>query len=212
MNTLTELSRKYENNIVARAIVNAIPYIGGSLDIALTDRWNKYCQERLGDFLHKLSNELEEIDEKKLNKDFINSEGFFDIVCNIVKDVITSRLEDKRIIYVKMLKEALEQEQNISDLESLISQIEDLKEKDIIFLRYIQGFADEPDKVITGENMFMFIADPINFDIEEVTRMLFRFAYLGLLDYAMNTLTLRKKIKFTTTRLFGKLSQYMEDK
>lgn len=211
MGALTLLSEKYERNPLARIIINAVPYIGGSLDVALTSKWNEYQQKRIDDFLDKLSTELEQIQEDKLDKEFINSEDFFDIVYSIVKDVTTSRLSEKRVIYAKLLKDSLEQGQDIYDLESLIKQVEDIKEKDMLFLKHIQEYTKAQYEDITGEKMSKHIADSKNFDTEEVTRLLFRFAYLGLLNYAMNTLTLREEIKFTTTHLFSKLCGYISE-
>ena len=211
MDILTSLSKRYDKTPLARIIISALPYIGGSLDIALTAKWNNFYQKRIDDFLNRLSIEFKEIQEEKLDMNFINSEGFFDIVYNIVKDVLTNRLIEKKIIYARILKDSLEQGQNIYDLESLIKQVEDLKEKDMVFLKHIQEYYKKNDGDISGEKMFKHIKDDNNFDLEEVTRLLFRFAYLGLLDYAMNTLTLRSKIKFTRTRLFSKLNIYMSE-
>lgn len=208
METLTLLSQKYEKNPLARIIINAIPYIGGSLDVALSAKWNDFQQKRIDDFLNKLSLELELIQEDKLDKAFINSEGFFDIVYNIVKDITASRLSEKRTIYAKILKDSLEEGQDIYNLESLIKQVEDLKEKDMLFLKHIQTYLIQGAE-LTGEKLSSYIADNDNFSIEEITRMLFRFAYLGLLNYGTNVLTLREKIRFTTTNLFSKLCCYL---
>lgn len=209
MDKLISLSEKYENYPLVRVIINAIPYIGNGIDIYLTNKWNKFQIERFEDFIDKLSSQLSCIQQNKLDKNFLESEEFFDIVYSIVKDVINSRLEEKRTIYAKILKDSLENEQIIYDLELLIKQVEEIKEKDLVFIKYIQEFNKIIDESITGERMFIQINDCKNFDIDEITRMLYRFTYLGLLNNSVNILTTREKMTFTTTRLFSKLCNYI---
>ena len=42
MDNYTELSIKYSDNLFIRSVVKIIPYVGGSLDLLLTDKWNKF--------------------------------------------------------------------------------------------------------------------------------------------------------------------------
>lgn len=207
MDKLTLLSKKYGDNLLIRTCICAIPNIGGSLDVILTDKWNVYNQNRIEDFLDKLSKELKLLDEKSINKEFIYSEEFYDIVYQILKDVTSSRVSEKRTIYSKILKEALSENTKTCDLESLIEQVGNIKEKDMLFLKYLQKYFASKNE-LTGEDLSTYISEN-NFDVEEVTRLLFRFAYLGILDYSMNVLTMRRKIRFSKTNLFSKLCEYI---
>lgn len=47
MDKMTELSKKYGGNPYLRSVINLIPYIGGSLDILLTEKWNSFYHTKL---------------------------------------------------------------------------------------------------------------------------------------------------------------------
>jgi len=59
---LNKASEKYSKQIVIRALIQAIPYIGSSLDTLFAGKGNQIQFERLKHFLEILKEKLEKID------------------------------------------------------------------------------------------------------------------------------------------------------
>ena len=137
---MVEISKLYEDNLLARVLVNAIPYIGGSLDATLTSKWSGYWKQRIEELLIETEKELASINERMIDKDFIESEEFYDIVSKIANDVTSSRCREKRVGYAKIIKSALLKEDTIANLEDIVAQITNMREKDLIYLKIINWF------------------------------------------------------------------------
>lgn len=66
---MVEISKLYEDNLLARVLVNAIPYIGGSIDTTLTSKWSGYWKQRIEELLIEIEKELASINERIIDKD-----------------------------------------------------------------------------------------------------------------------------------------------
>lgn len=210
MDKITELSKKYGGNPYLRSVINLIPYIGGSLDILLTEKWNSFYQRRIENMLDQLSIDLLKVQDK-INIDYLKSEEFFDIILKILQESIQTRLDDKRKIYSKIIRDSISYQKSTAETESLIEIVSNLYEKDLLLIFQIQAFiTKEAKEYFSGEELYSFLSKD-NFDINEVVRSLYRFSYLGLLDYKTNVLTLRQKIQFTRTPLFNKIHNYLKE-
>lgn len=210
MDKLTQLSSKYANNPFVRMIVNVIPYVGGSLDVLLSEKWNSYNQQRLDSLLNYLSIDLEDV-KNDINQEYLESEELYDIVIKVINESIKTRLDDKRKLFSKVIRDSLSKNKKIYITESVLSIISELNELDFVFIKEVQGF-------ITKKNQIWFSAEDIYasfdnnaFDINEAVRVLFRFSYLGLLDYKTTSLTLREKIEFSSTPFFECIFNYLSE-
>lgn len=204
---ITEISRKYEDNILARVIVNAIPYVGSSLDIALSYKWHEYQSARIESLLTKISNELSDINDNLIDKDYIQSEEFYDLVVQIANNASKSRCEETRTGYARVIKSAMTKEENTADLESLVRQISELNQKDILFLKTINLLFNS-GKEVSGNTLSI----PLNsyrYSPLECELYLYRFENIGLLDHPRNMMTGRSMMKFTKTPLFDKIISYL---
>jgi len=203
---LTDITKHYEDNTIARVIVNAIPYIGGSVDILLTQRWTSIRQQRINDLLEKISLELSEIKETAITKEMLESEEFYDLVFQIASNAISSRCNETRVGYARVIKSALSQEETITSLEDIVRQISGLMQKDILYLKTIKAMFDEGDSVsgITVSHM----PSIHNTDIEAELQ-LYRFENLGLLDHPRNMLNGRGKMAFHKMPLFDVVVSYL---
>lgn len=211
MNKYTELSKKYNDNTLIRSVVNIIPYVGGSLDMLLTDKWNKFYQRRIENLLDQLSQDLLQC-EDKIDVEFLNSEEFFDIFLRILKETSQTRLDEKRKLYSKVLRDSITKEKTTITLESITDIITTLNETDLFFLKRIEDFlkVSTIKEYITANGLSTY--NPSDYeDINEIVRILYRFSYLGLLDYETTVLTKREYIKFTKTPLFELITRHLKE-
>jgi len=211
MDNYTELSKKYSDNSLIRTVVNIIPYVGGSLDLLLTDKWNKFYQRRIENMLEQISNDMGQI-EGKIDEEYLNTEEFFDIILKILKEASQTRLDEKRKLYSKVLRDSISKRKTKISLESIIDIISTLNETDLFFINRIEDFlkVNKIKDYITTDGISTY--NPTDYeDINEIKRVLYRFSYLGLLDYERTTLTKKEFVKFTKTPLFDLIIEYLQE-
>ena len=207
MNAL-ELSKRYDNNMIVRTIVNLIPHIGGALDTVLSSKWKHYHSIRVEDFLNKLGTELSTLNDNVVNKQFLESEEFYDLIYRIVSNAFSSRYPETRTGYAKVIRGAICQEESVSTLEELVGQIADLREKDFLFLPRIKSFF-EANKVVSGNTLAEELREE-GYSPYELELHLYRFENLGLLDHPRNSLMGRCKTTFQKLPLFDKLISFLD--
>ena len=158
--------------------------------------------------LDQLSHDLTEVQDK-INNDYLKSEEFFDIILKIIQESIKTRLDDKRKIYSKIIRDSISYQKSTAETESIIEIVSNLYEKDLFLIFQLQKYLTiEKKKNFTGEDIFRFLSNE-NSDINEIVRSLYRLAFLGLLDYDTTKLTLRQKIQFSKTPLFDRIHNYL---
>lgn len=206
MNT-QKISEWYENNPIARIIVNAIPTIGGSLDVALSAKWNQIQKNRVDDLLQKLEKELVDLKEQTLDKSVLETEEFFDLVYGIARVAVSSRCPEIRTASARVLEASLCKREKTADLEDLVRQLSDFREIDIISLRGVKRLYDENQQVsgITlSAEIREYSTSPIDSEIQ-----LYRFETMGLLDHPRNMLCGRGQMTFVKQPLFDKMASYL---
>jgi hypothetical protein len=212
MSTLIEISKKYNDSSFIRSVVSMIPYIGGGLDILLTDKWSKFYQRRVENMLSQLSMDIKAV-EDKVDEKYLNSEEFLDVVVRILKDATQTRLDDKRKLYSKVMRDSISNMSKTAETEALIEIISNLNEHDLIFINRIDTFTkvdSNQHEKFTADGISAY--NPSDFsNINEIVRVLYRFSYLGLLDYETTKLTLRKSIQFSKTPLFNRIIDYLKE-
>lgn len=160
--------------------------------------------------LDQLASDLSEV-QGKIDTSQLQSEEFFDIVLKIVQESVQTRLDDKRKLYSKIIRDSITYDKSTSETESLIEIASNLYEKDLIMIYKVSEFlSNATGKDFTGEAFFDFLQNEgIQVDVSEVVRVLYRFSYLGLLDYNTTKLTLRQRIPFNKTPLFDRVHGYL---
>lgn len=200
--------QKYEGKTVLRVIINLIPYVGGSLDVALS-RWSQIKQKRMDDLLDAISEELKGVQEDSIKKEYLNSEDFYDLVYQIVNNALANRCPETRRAYAKVVKAAVLNEETTANLEDIIRQVEGIKEKDIFFLRAVKNVLSSGGN-LTGESLAMCVSvDGGTYDSLECERMLYRFENLGLLDHPRNMMVRPGTMIFKKLSLFDKVVTYL---
>lgn len=211
MNNYLGLSKKYNDNSYLRSAVNAIPYIGGSLDILLTSEWNKFHQRRIDDLLSQLSSDLRSV-ENAIDNDYLRTEEFFDIFYEVVKEASKTRLDNKRKLYSKILRDSITRENETRRTETLLGIISGLNETDLFFLIRIEEFlaVSKIKDYITADGISTYNRKDYE-DINEITRVLNKFSFLGLLEYDNKVLVEREIIKYKKTHLYNSIVNYLNE-
>lgn len=190
-----------------RVLVNAIPYAGGSLDILLSSKWANLHSKRVEDFISKTNEELAELKENSFRKELLESAEFYDLVYRIAQVVISSRFDQTRTAYAKIIKQAVNGNESFISLEELVQQISDLGEMDYQFIEAINKLTHF-GQVVTGESMSNELAE-YGYSMMDCERHLYRFEIHGLLDHQRNTLMERGKMPFEVLPFFNKLVSFL---
>jgi len=199
-----DIIQKYEGNTVLRVIVNLIPYVGGSLDVAL-NKWSQIKQRRIDELMGAINEELEGIQDDLINKSYLESDEFYDLVYQIVNNALANRCPETRIAYAKVVRSAVLNEETTANLEDIIRQVEGMREKDLFFLRALKSLLLS-GRDLTGEALSSSIT---GYDSLECERMLYRFENLGLLEHPRNMMTRLGTMVFHKLPLFDKLVLYL---
>lgn len=200
-----EIIQKYEGNTVLRVIINLIPYVGGSLDVALA-KWSQIKRKRIDELLGAISEELKGIQEEAINKSYLESEEFYDLIYQIVNNALSNRCSETRKAYAKVVRSAVLNDETTVNLEDIIRQIEGIREKDIFFLRVVKNMLNS-ERELTGESLSSGIT---GYDSLECERMLYRFENLGLLDHPRNMMVRPGTMAFNKLPLLDKIVSYLE--
>ena len=111
--SLTTASERYAEATKLRALVQAVPYVGGSLDILLAGAGSKIQISRIEDLLHQLQDQFSmlpvapEYDEEKL----------FDIVMMAMENAAKARATEKRKLYAGIVAKHVSENRDIEESE-----------------------------------------------------------------------------------------------
>jgi hypothetical protein len=108
----TELTKKVDESFttsnqdhllnVLKAMLNAVPIVGGSLASLLSDYIPKAREVRLKDFLADFAQELSEVSEK-VDTTNIESERFSEVFAKTLKSVAETHSKEKRDVFKSFL-------------------------------------------------------------------------------------------------------------
>lgn len=199
-----DIIQKYEENTVIRVIVNLIPYVGSSLDVAFS-RWSQIKQRRVDELLGAINEELNGIQETAINKSYLESDEFYDLIYQIVNNALANRCPETRRAYAKVVRSAVLNEESTANLEDIIRQVEGIREKDILFLRAVKNVIIS-GRNLTGETLSLSITEYGSLECE---RMLYRFENLGMLDHPRNTMVRPGTMVFQKLPLFDLIVSYL---
>jgi len=159
---LKKITEDYSNSPILRSMVNLIPYVGGAIDVLITTRIQEISWKRLNTYLDQLQKQFENVDESKINKEFLQSEEFYDLFLQTARASTRTRSEQKIKLFSSIIKNAITKEfSNPLSPEDLVSIIENLSENDIIFITILQEYFDNP-KVERRHGYYLIKADVLN--------------------------------------------------
>ncbi len=140
-------SKYYEDNTVLRTLINGIPYVGGSLDVIFAYKGRKIIQERLNVLLGDLKSEMEKVKETQIDKDYLESEEYFDLLITALGKATKTRRKKKIALFAKILKNAVlvDKDKVHNKPEDYLSTITELTEDELLLAKTIYQYqADKP--------------------------------------------------------------------
>jgi hypothetical protein len=102
----TRAAEWYERNTVLRAMVVSIPYLGGGLDTIITSEAQRATTERVYMLLDELSRRMKQHDEEAINREYLDSDEFIDLVIKAFDAATKTRDEEKIRWYARILTES----------------------------------------------------------------------------------------------------------
>lgn len=135
---LTNASKAYTENPILRMITNLIPTIGGSLDIAFSEKWNKINNSRIEVFMTSLTEDLSDIKENFVNKDFIESEDFANLYKTCLTSSIKTRHHERILLFARILKGAMTSDKfDMDEFEEILPTLEIVSERELMLLNHL---------------------------------------------------------------------------
>lgn len=93
---LATASKKYSDQILIRALVNMVPYIGGYIDLLITNQHENVVKKRIEELINNLKLKVEQLEESQIDKNFLTSDLAHDLF--FVSFEKTSRIRDRERI------------------------------------------------------------------------------------------------------------------
>lgn len=139
-NALSAISRGaewYSSRPAIRALVVAIPSLGGAIDVALSTDAARTVEKRLTRFMEVLSEECDTLDEEKLDKTFVGSDDWTDAVLGTFQAATRAGSEEKLRIYARILiGAATNPDPKTPEPSALVAALEDLSGIEITLARH----------------------------------------------------------------------------
>lgn len=197
---IVQASKIYGDQTVVRALINAIPYIGGSIDILLSSSGQSFIQKRIERFIEELNRQVSQLGDNKINKDFLNTEEAFDLIIKAFNAASRTRQQEKLKLYSKIIKGALTEGREFEedDPETFLRIIEELTVKELRVARHLYDLkeigkqnADSDNESKEDEGMsndaFWLSKKYPEFNKDELVSMLVRLEKTGLIKELVGT-------------------------
>jgi len=214
---LVKASEAYARNTALRAAVNLIPGIGGSLDVLFASKAQSVVQNRLMQFLEELRKEMNSVKEEMVDKQYLESEEWLDLVLRALEAATRTRRIEKISLYAKVLRGAvIVQDRQESSPEEYLAILAELTPREIEVAQAIyRQQNDEPQSGETelqwawrkGWNQFSNICPSV--PKEDVPYVLQRLERSGLLHEITGSYLGYGGEVYTATKAFRKLMRYL---
>jgi len=136
---ITEASVAYIEKTKLRASIQAIPYVGGSLDTLLSGRGAKYQSERFENFIKDLTERLQRLEGLNIIEP---TEPLFDLMMQVFSEVIKTRSEEKRKYFANLVANQVVNDRVWDDVETVTRLLAELTDLHITLL---QAALDAPE-------------------------------------------------------------------
>lgn len=132
-NKFVQISKVYADQTLIRSLINLIPNVGGSLDLLLSSSGQGFVIRRIEKFISELNEQIGELTESKINRDFLEKEEGFDLIVKAFNCASRTRQNEKLKLYAKIIKSALTEgkEYQEEEPELYLKIIEELSVKEL---------------------------------------------------------------------------------
>ncbi len=159
---IQNISEKYAGAPWARALMNLVPSVGGSIDILLTSRHDQLAQLRIEMFISEFGRQIEAL-EKEIDQDVVRSEDFHDIFVTALER--TTRIGQSARIEA-VAKIVAESATGLSDVNSvhptdLVNALAEMSNQEALVLGAVIFINYNKTHVMTGTNGDLMTIDDI---------------------------------------------------
>jgi hypothetical protein len=138
---VSKVKDKLENYSTDIALQNTILSIPGgpAIDVLIREIGSKISQQRIAETIHAIQFELDRLDSIKIDRDYVISEEFYDLVIRIFYQSVKDRVYEKKVIFAKILSRSLltENKDLRENNEDFVNLLEDLSIQDLTLLKHI---------------------------------------------------------------------------
>jgi len=192
----SKILEQYGRSIIPRAAVVAIPYVGSTIDVLLSGKASRRWQERVMSLLDELRIRLGKIEESQIDKGFLSSDEFEQLIIRVFQALQSSHGHEKITYFAEILsKVATKGSPRDERAERYITLVNELTG---LHIRIIKLFAERRESSLSKgrtEEIIIFGAKEISeilsvsqeqieaFCSDLVARSLLYDPQLGLADY-----------------------------
>lgn len=174
------LLERAEDEEVIHGLLSLLP-AGGFLDNALFRRIKQNARKRLEEFHLMFAKQLSELDENKIDKEFLDSEEFDTLVMKVVARTVWEHSEEKRAFLRAVLLNSITVDLSKNPLKETILEL--LNEISPAHIKVLEAFSKNMVRGDQGFNSVSDLVEVINgiqeVDADAITYDLFK---KGLLD------------------------------
>lgn len=122
---ISKLQRRYADIVSLRASVQAIPYIGGSLDTLLAGRAAQIHLDRIESFVNELAQRMSAIESVAAN---LNDDAFADLMLGTFEKVARTRSDQKRTRFAEIIANQVSKPTLWEEPENAVRLLSDLED------------------------------------------------------------------------------------
>lgn len=121
-----------------KALISAVPILGGPLSSLLGDYFSGRKERRFIEFLEGISKDLEN-GRDSVNEEFVSKEDFYDIFELTARKIVLTRQEEKREAYRKILTNSMTSKDiSYDEMEEFIFLLDGMRPEHIFLLKVLK--------------------------------------------------------------------------
>lgn len=144
----------YSNNSELRAMICGVFFIGSPMDIYFATEGQKITQRRFMKALESLKEEMVKLEEEQVDKSFLESEEFYDLMLRMLERSVKTGINEKVKIFSKIIKGAIKTDSvnNRHNAQDFLDIISDLSLLDMRVANEIYNQQKDIPETFQGED------------------------------------------------------------
>lgn len=134
---LVQVSTGYSDSTTARALVQLIPVVGGSIDTIFAGPGNQWQRERIESFFSMLNQRIREIENYEHLPPVAPNQPLFDFIVNVLNYVVKTRSIEKHASFTHIIKNTISHGFSWDEADIVARIVNDLSDSHIAILKEI---------------------------------------------------------------------------
>lgn len=215
-NNIEKALEQYSNHFILRSLINGIPIIGSHLDLLLSIKGQETTQKRIELLIRYLTEQCQKIEERKVDKSFIDSDDFFDLTLQAVEAAARSRHREKIRLYASIIAGSVViQDRSQNQPEDYLAVVSELSMREVSLvgaikkLKRLEKNQEAPLLIGGGSLKYTALAEIADLPFEDIEYLLVRIQRTGLVQRDTATRA-GGSFGFEFTPLFDKFTKYID--